>query len=186
MESKVNENLNTDWWFNYQEFYKTIANKNYDILVEIGVWKGHSISFLANQFKSSSKTPKIYAVDLWDETYKWEDNKTLRDQVPILYKIYNENLKINGVRDMIVDLKGVSWDMANNFEDSSVDFVFIDADHEYESVVKDINAWTPKIRKGGMISGHDYLNPCGVKDAVNELVQGFKLTNDGVWYKIIE
>lgn len=183
---EIKDKLDTEWWFNYQDFYKNVASKDYKILVEIGVWKGHSISFLANQFKSSGKTPKIYAVDLWENTYKWEDNKNLRSQVPILYDIYNAVLERDSTRDIITDLKGVSWEMASNFEDGTIDFVFIDADHKYESVVKDIKAWLPKIKKGGMISGHDYLNPCGVKKAVDELVVGFKLSNDGVWYKIIE
>lgn len=186
MEAKVKENLNTDWWFNYQEFYKIVAAKNYDVLVEIGVWKGHSISFLANEIKKNNKEAKLYAVDLWDETYKWENNPQLRNQVPYLYDIYNEIKKQNGVTDMIIDLKGMSWEMAKNFEDGTVDFVFIDADHEYESVVKDIKAWLPKMKKGGMISGHDYNNPCGVKQAVTELVEGHQLSNDGVWFKIIE
>jgi len=37
-----------------------------------------------------------------------------------------------------------------------------------------------------MISGHDYNNPCGVKQAVNELIEDYKLSNDGIWFKIIE
>jgi len=186
MEDKVKKNLKTDWWFNYQDFYKSVATKNYDILVEVGVWKGHSISFLANEIKKTGKESKLYAVDLWDETYKWENNPQLRTQVPYLYEIYNEVKKENKVHDMITDLKGMSWDMAKKFEDGSVDFVFIDADHTYESVVKDIKAWLPKIKKGGMISGHDYNNPCGVKQAVNELIEDYKLSNDGIWFKIIE
>lgn len=183
---EIKEKLNTEWWFNYQDFYKNVASKDYETLVEIGVWKGHSVSFLANQFKAGGKSPKIYAVDLWENTYKWEGDQNLRSQVPILYDIYNMVLERDGVRDMVTDLKGVSWEMASNFEDGTIDFIFIDADHEYESVIKDIKAWLPKIKKGGMISGHDYLNPCGVKKAVDELIDGFKLSNDGVWYKIIK
>ena len=87
---------------------------------------------------------------------------------------------------MITDIKGTSWEMANNFEDESVDFVFIDAGHEYDSVVKDITSWLPKIKKGGIISGHDYFNPCGVKQAVDELITDVKFCSDGIiWYKEI-
>lgn len=188
MEDRVRKNLNTDYWFNYQDFYKTVASKNYDVLVEIGVWKGHSISFLANEIKNRGYVAEIYAVDLWDDTYKWENPTQLhlREQVPYLYDIYTENKKRFCVSDMIIDLKGLSWEMADNFEDGTVDFVFIDADHEYTSVVKDITAWLPKIRKGGMISGHDYNNPCGVKQAVTELIEDFQLSSDGVWFKVIK
>lgn len=186
MKDNIQEKLNTDWWFNYQDFYEMIATKEYQVLVEIGVWKGHSISYLVNELKKNNNdTAKVYAVDLWDETYKWENEPNLKNQVPYLYDIYTEVKKQNGVLDRITDLKGLSWDMSENFEDNTIDFVFIDGDHEYESVIKDIESWLPKIKKGGIISGHDYDNPCGVKQAVTELIPEHELTNDGVWFKII-
>ena len=45
------------------------------------------------------------------------------------------------------------------FPDNYFDFVFIDASHLYEDVVKDITLWLPKVRKGGILSGHDYNHP---------------------------
>ena len=77
----------------------------------------------------------------------------------------------------------MSWDAAVNFADESIDFVFIDADHSYESVKKDIEAWLPKIRKNGIISGHDYGNgnPSEVKQAVDEKFDNFQL-NGSCWY----
>ncbi|KKK62149.1 hypothetical protein LCGC14_3007230, partial [marine sediment metagenome] len=62
------------------------------------------------------------------------------------------------------------------------DFVFIDANHSYECVVKDIKAWTPKLRPGGMLSGHDFSDRySGVVGAVTELVSDFSLGVDRVW-----
>jgi predicted O-methyltransferase YrrM len=43
-----------------------------------------------------------------------------------------------------------------NIEDGSLDFVFIDADHSYDSVKDDIARWAPKVRTGGWVGGHDY------------------------------
>ena len=43
------------------------------------------------------------------------------------------------------------------FQDASLDFVFIDANHEHPAVDEDIAAWTPKVRSGGIVSGHDYM-----------------------------
>jgi predicted O-methyltransferase YrrM len=71
-------------------------------------------------------------------------------------------------------IKKNSVDAALDVPDKSLDFVFIDADHKYGSVKKDLEAWTKKVRPGGIVSGHDYyIFPSGnrgVIDAVNEFV----------------
>jgi predicted O-methyltransferase YrrM len=46
--------------------------------------------------------------------------------------------------------------VAKEFEDESLDFVFIDGNHAYEWVVQDIALWSKKVRKGGIIYGHDF------------------------------
>lgn len=59
-----------------------------------------------------------------------------------------------------------------------LDFVFIDANHYYDFVLADINVWLPKLKKGGLLGGHDYNNPRGdwgkdVKRAVDEMADGY-------------
>lgn len=63
---------------------------------------------------------------------------------------------------------------AVSFENGSLDFVVIDAEHGYESVVADITAWLPKLKPGGILFGHDYGHPRfpGVKRAFDELLPG--------------
>jgi len=66
-----------------------------------------------------------------------------------------------------------SVDAAKLFLNGYFDLVFIDADHSYNGVTADIKAWMPKIRKGGIISGHDYTDGlerkgCFVKQAVDD------------------
>ena len=177
--------IKSDNWFDFQEFYTDIANKNFSVYVELGTWKGYSISFLAKKIIESGKDDfKIYGVDLFEDTsiHLKDDTTYLSEQIPFIYEIYNEVLKRNGVRDYIEDIKGSSWEVSKRFEDSSVDFVFIDADHKYESVKKDIESWWPKIKKGGIISGHDYFNPSGVKRAVDELLPERSFSKDRVWF----
>jgi predicted O-methyltransferase YrrM len=55
-----------------------------------------------------------------------------------------------------VILNGWSVEVAKTIPDGSLDFVFIDANHAYEYVVADIAAWAPKVRKGGIVYGHDF------------------------------
>jgi len=52
--------------------------------------------------------------------------------------------------------KGISWKIANKYQDNYFDFVYIDANHKYKSIKKDLDAWFPKVKKGGVLAGHDY------------------------------
>lgn len=68
-----------------------------------------------------------------------------------------------------------SVEAAKLIPDESLDFVFIDANHAYEFVKADIQAWYPKVRYGGIVSGHDYYEfksgKGGVVQAVDEFVE---------------
>jgi hypothetical protein len=51
-----------------------------------------------------------------------------------------------------------SWKAAASFPDDYFDFVYIDAGHDYHSVCKDLEAWWPKLKPGGLFAGHDYID----------------------------
>lgn len=182
----MNNDMFTDaqQWFNYREFYDFISSKNFNMLVEIGVWKGSSISYLATKNKKS----KIFAVDLFENTYVYKKRKKV---IQSIYETYNNQLLKTNTRNIITDIKDYSWKGATHFDDNSLDFVFIDADHSYESVKKDLEAWYPKMKKGSIFSGHDYApyddhNHPGVKKAVDEFcnLHNLKLNTypGSVWY----
>lgn len=78
-------------------------------------------------------------------------------------------------------LQGVSWEMAQAVPDHSLDFYFIDAGHGYKSVVKDFQAWTPKIRPGGWLIGHD-INFPAVNRAIRDCLPHFEVGSDNVWF----
>jgi hypothetical protein len=65
-----------------------------------------------------------------------------------------------------------STDAARMVPDGSLDCVFVDANHSYDACKSDIDAWLPKLKPGGLLSGHDYDHPdfplWGVKRAVDE------------------
>jgi len=71
------------------------------------------------------------------------------------------------------------------FEDASLDFVFVDGDHSYNGVKKDIEMWLPKVKPSGWIGGHDYDHPRlpGVKKAVDEMFPGgVELDVNRTWF----
>lgn len=90
----------------------------------------------------------------------------------------------------IAKIKAFSVEAAPMFVDGSLDLVFIDGDHSYEGVRADIDAWLPKVRKGGVIAGHDYDNTNkygdafkGVDRAVHETFGDlFSIDADHVWW----
>ena len=63
------------------------------------------------------------------------------------------------VRDYLSPLRATSIEAAAHFDDESLDLVFIDAAHDYESVRADIAAWQPKLKSNGILAGHDYSRP---------------------------
>lgn len=75
-------------------------------------------------------------------------------------------------------LEAAAW-----LDDGALDFVFIDADHDYDAVKADIAAWTPKVRPGGFITGHDYDREKfpGVIRAVDEHFPQIDIREDFVW-----
>lgn len=80
-------------------------------------------------------------------------------------------------------IRAASLDAAPRFADGSLDAVFIDGNHHFDFVVRDIIAWAPKVRIGGMVAGHDYKPegsertpiPFGVIEAVTAYTTAHKI-----------
>lgn len=141
--------------------------------VEVGVFTGELSKRLLGRPDLT-----LYMVDSWvehekDSQYALTDyhGKLSQDYQESLYNHTSNVTVFAGERARIIRKDSVI--AAGDFEDQSLDFVFIDADHNYEAVKKDIEAWLPKVKDGGIISGHDYENEnfpaWGVKKAVDEL-----------------
>jgi hypothetical protein len=170
-------------WFNCQSLYGEMVKKfpSGSHFVEVGSWKGKSSAFMCVEIINSEKQIKFDCVDTWKGSVEHANYQEL----PHLYDIFKENMK--PFEGYYTDLKMKSIDAAKLYEDESLDFVFIDASHEYEDVKDDITHWILKVKKGGILSGDDYSGYWGgVIKAVNEILGEKNIKRNGdtwIYYK---
>ena len=127
------------------------------LVVELGCYLGCSTVYMAQFFKAHLHPVRFYTCD------KFQDYAG----GGCFYGTFMGNLKACGVRDDVRPIVALSWEVAYLFDDGEVDFVWVDADHSYESVKKDLAAWCPKVKSPTCLAGHDY-SEAGVKQAVDE------------------
>lgn len=167
-------------WFNYEDLYKDMVAKakDGDTIVEVGVYQGLSIIALAKYIEQSKKDIKIFGVDNFSgikSEFEIDSLDSLKAK-----NIYEENLKKFNVYDKITTIYDNSVKSADLFENGSIQFVFIDANHSYLNCKNDIIAWLPKVKYNGYIGGHDWKF-IGVKEAVSEVLQKSKKVSKNCW-----
>ena len=156
-------------YFTFPNLYAHVVRKfpSNSHFVEVGCWKGRSVAFMAVEIHKSGKSIRFDCVDTWNGS-ETEDphNNDKYVKSGTLYEKFLSNTE--RVKHIITPKRGDSVQMASSYEDDSLDFVFIDGDHRYEMVKADIQAWLPKVKSGGIISGHDYGWCTDVRRAVHE------------------
>jgi hypothetical protein len=157
-----------DGWFFHPNLYsKMVQNCNPNgTLVEIGVWKGKSLSYLCVEAFNHSPGINVVGVDTWAGSLEHQNDPSIKNNT--LFDEFSQNIR--PVSQNLSVMKMPSLQAVGQFPDKSLDGVFIDGSHEYNDVKDDILAWAPKVREGGILAGHDYIFfwP-GVVRAVNEL-----------------
>ena len=145
-------------------------------LCEVGVAQGKNFTHLLN-----CNPDLAVAVDLWREDGILAHNDYLRSQ-ETLDAFYQSIVNLKQSHPCVQVIRDYSVAAANNFANQLFDFVYIDADHTYEGCAKDIVAWYPKVKIGGILSGHDYKNKpshggikFGVVQAVTEFIKQYGL-----------
>ena len=115
--------------------------------VEIGTYKGDYAETLMKLMPQLDLT----VVDAWT-VYQGYKDYGVNDLEDVAYNIAIERSKKFGFKI----IKAWSNEAVNQFEDESLDFVFIDGNHDFEHVVEDVAKWSRKVKKGGIVSGHDF------------------------------
>lgn len=147
---------NIQGWFTFPTLYSEAVRqaKENSYFVEVGTWKGCSAAFMAVEIINSGKNIKFDCVDTWEGSE--EHNIKTASEKEKLYEEFLSN--IEPVKHIINPVRCSSVEASKQYLDNSLDFVFIDAGHDYKSVMEDLVHWYPKVKKGGIISGHDYFH----------------------------
>lgn len=138
--------------------------------VEVGVKRGRYSEFLLRHWRGRT----LISVDPWLEAPAddYADRANVRqDEQDSFFAETQRRLARFGERSEI--WRTTSVDAAHRVEDASLDFVYVDARHDRESVLEDLAAWFPKLRPGAVFAGHDYVDGAfpsgefGVRSAVD-------------------
>jgi len=159
---------------NLPQFFVEIG---YKVGAEIGVYKGEFSE------KLCQAGLKLYAVDPW-RIYKGFDNP--RGQKRLDFQ-YDHTKRVLAPYPSCTIIRKTSMEAVEDFKDDSLDFVYIDANHEFRYIAEDLAEWTKKVKKGGIVSGHDYFyTKTGthtvnwhVAHVLNAYIQAYGISN---WY----
>lgn len=154
-----------------------LAELNFKIGVEVGVAEGKYSSKLCE----ANPQMKVYGVDAW----KVYGNYDAIYSSQTLDRLYNKAKKLPDLFPNYEIIKEFSMDAIKKFEDSSLDFVYIDANHQEPYITQDITEWSKKVRPGGIVSGHDYFRGYkgGSKFEVIEAVNKYTGNNNiKLWF----
>jgi predicted O-methyltransferase YrrM len=123
------------------------------VVAEIGVQRGVNAEYIWNELR-----PKLLVlVDSWDASSGQMNNLNFAETWH----------RLHGKREIIF-IKGWSADVSR-IVDLRFDFIYIDGDHAESMVKNDLLSWSPKVKPGGLIGGHDFDHPAGVAKAVRDM-----------------
>lgn len=137
---------------------------------ELGVKEGHNLRHLLD---NTSNIKLTYAVDPWksyvDGDWGVQSQELVTGWKNTAMEVLNDHM------NKITVLEMSSADAVAHIEDNSLDYIFIDGDHSYEAVLKDVNLYWSKIKQGGIFAGHDW-NLSNVTRAVTEFREEHNIT----------
>ena len=171
-----------NWLFpGTQEALARSVSQATELIVEVGSWTGRSTRFLAGLAPKAT----VIAIDHWKGSPEHEQDPELAEHLPHLYETFVSECW--NYRDQIIPVKAGSTEGLQRVAENGLepDLVYLDADHAYESVVKDLNTALDLFPRA-IIVGDD-LNWEGVKKAVDEVTTQRGLTYEayGAGWRIL-
>lgn len=146
------------------------------VVAEIGVQEGTFARFIVMH----AHPKKLYLIDCWEhQDPQIFDDPDANVEQSKQDKIYNDVKRKFESNPNVVVLKKYSPQAASLFKDEYFDWIYIDSNHAYEAVKADLDAWWPKVKRGGYMCGHDYIafdrHGFGITQALNEFMRDHNL-----------
>lgn len=158
--------------------FKSIRDHLGAILEERGYTKGIEIGVLKGEFsdKLLSYWPSghLWMVDAWEHFDTGYIDTNNADEGGHLSNMNAARKAVEKYETRTTIIRGRSVETSSKFDDGFFDFIYLDANHSYQAVMADLDAWINKIRPGGLFAGHDYMDGIyttgefGVKSAINK------------------
>lgn len=148
----------TPWAFRTREDFPELMNRwgLTGVGVEVGSYRGQFATCILKSWPGT-----LHVVDPWEFQPRFRDMLNTPDQ-PRNEAICRNELSGWITEGRCVIHKGYSVAVAAAWTGGPIDWVYIDALHDYENVTADLNAWAPLIKSGGALCGHDYIqHPTG-------------------------
>lgn len=168
-------------------FENVIRQVHPSLIIEVGSWKGQSAITMGNALKKLNLRATIHCVDTWlgalefwgDLSDTQERDLLLKNGYPNIYYQFLSNVIHAGLQDYILPFPNTSLIAARYFKNQGMvaDLIYIDASHDYEDVLLDLEAYFPLLRNGGIMFGDDYNQHWkGVICAVDDFAKKHNLT----------
>jgi glycosyltransferase involved in cell wall biosynthesis len=175
------------WNSEHRYLAESIAELKPASVLEVGVWKGGSTIFMANEIKRLCINSVVIAVDTWlgsSEHWLTSDFSQISflSGYPALYHKFISNVVRSNVGEYILPMPMDSLNAAKVLKclGARLTVIHLDGGHDYESVAADLRAWWPLLADGGVLIGDDYfangLWP-DVKRAFDDFFEGLNINS---------
>jgi hypothetical protein len=187
---------NIEGWFQWRSAQEEATRwfPEGSCFVEVGTYLGRSLCSLGEVIERSGKSLTVIGVDTCrgsgpeGPNQKDYHGQAVAQGGGTFAGTLHKNVLDCGYGDMITLIIGDSLTASRLLADASVDWVHLDARHDYTSLMADIQAWLPKVKRGGWLSGDDYdeVKWPEVVKAVGELLPQARAWSIHQWRWIVE
>jgi predicted O-methyltransferase YrrM len=160
--------------------YEIIEKNDIKIMAEIGVWKGLLLKQILRKYRNI--ITQYWAIDIWKPNNAHKKYAKMNEEQ--WNNLYLYVCRLMRFFPQVHTVQAASINASKLFPEEYFDLVFIDADHHYDPIKLDIEAWLPLVKNNGYLIGHDYGSHFeGVKKAVDECFGKDVVIEEPLWIK---